>query len=124
MILSNACSSNSLLIDSCSNGAIKGIESLVLSFLTQLSLSLIPSPNVNEDDIDEADMSTLKKAKARKIELKLADRKKIISDGYATFYFIYTFHSKVFSGLWVHALYATHGKQSLWVSVHPHMLLN
>lgn len=116
-----------LLSDRYSIGAIEGIENLVLSLLTQLSLSLLPTRNVDDDgddDTDEPETSTLKKPKARKVELKLADRRKVTSDGYTMFRFIYTLDSKALSVLWVHELYAIHRRRNLWVRVPAYMLLD
>ena len=65
--------------------AVEGIENLVLSFLSQLSLSLPPVQN--SDDEDE-DASARKKTKPQKIELQLADRKKITASGCVPFTYI------------------------------------
>lgn len=62
-----------------STNAIEGIENLVLSFLSQLSLSL---PPIHDDDDDSDGLLGRKKTKTKKIELVLADRKKPTPDGY------------------------------------------
>jgi hypothetical protein len=67
------------LNNDCSADAVKGIESLVISFLSQLSLSLPPVHD--SDDEDGQDAPIHKKTKTQKIELQLADRKKITPNG-------------------------------------------
>jgi hypothetical protein len=66
-----------------SANAIESIESLVLSFLTQLSLSL-EAPDLS-DDVDGVAPSRQRR-KTSKIELRLADRKKAAIDGYIASY--------------------------------------
>jgi hypothetical protein len=66
--------------------AIEGIESLIISFLSQLSLSLPPVHDSEDNDGDEEvdqDAPIRKKTKTPKIELQLADRKKITPNGCA-----------------------------------------
>jgi hypothetical protein len=65
--------------DDCSADAVESIESLVLSFLSQLSLSFPPVHDADEGTDEDAVIR--KKMKTQKIELVLADRKKITSDG-------------------------------------------
>ncbi|KAF7983768.1 hypothetical protein HWV62_18968 [Athelia sp. TMB] len=58
--------------------ATSGVESLVLSFLTQLNLSLRAVSGRDEsEDLPEP----FKRSKVPRIELQLADRKKIMADG-------------------------------------------
>ncbi|KAF7976080.1 hypothetical protein HWV62_7642 [Athelia sp. TMB] len=58
--------------------ATSGVESLVLSFLTQLNLSLRAVSGRNEsEDLP----GSFKRSKVPRIELQLADRKKIVADG-------------------------------------------
>lgn len=60
--------------------AISSIENLVLSFLTQMNLSLQESSRMNYPADRPASFEGCKVAK---IELQLADRKKIMADGYS-----------------------------------------
>jgi hypothetical protein len=70
------------LNNDCSADAIKSIESLVISFLSQLSLSLPPVHDSDDEDEEvDQDAPIHKKTKTQKIELQLADRKKITPNG-------------------------------------------
>lgn len=65
--------------------ATTSIESLVLSFLTQMNLSLRAASG--RDDPEDMP-APAKRSRLPKIELQLADRKKIMADGYALLPFI------------------------------------